>query len=430
MYVEICRKRVIYYQGIMMNYKQYGVRILSVSMLVAGISIFYAISQVESSMPTAEGSMPSMSESSPSAEVSDKKATAGKSSAIKKDESQSYAESIKITDQAKQASLERKAIVDPLAGINKPIGITTRPIEALLVPLGDALRTLPLAPVSSKYPKHQPNILLNPQVDLFLRGIQHRIDDLKTNLGKLVNKDLSYLGDPAKRKTDRIGKPDARKAKALSAKALKMTTGLIAKVMGATIGKASSPIKEFDKPFPFIPVDKAASFSQVFQGIRNLQQRLILLEQMLKNPSPEKVADASSEQKISAGPAPLEELYEPLPWVPMALIFGELNVALGVSYAAFTFGAQALAGGAIMAAARKLTQHQRTIYLRSFQQEVAQLEKIAKEYQAKGGSDSSAGAPEGSGDSTKKVIEDAQKAALGDSAPGAPAAPEPMMMVE
>jgi hypothetical protein len=414
----------------MMNYKQYWVRILGICMVVVGCGVFYAISESEASMPTAEASMPSMSESAPAAEHSEKKPTDGKASVAKKDESKSYAQSIKITDQAKQASLERKAIVDPLAGINKPIGITTRPIEAFLVPLGDALRTLPLAPVSSTYPKRQPDIVLNPQVDLFLRGVQHRIDDLKTDLGKLVNKDLSYLGDPAKRKPQQIGKPDARKKGAFSKKALSSITNVIAKVMKATIGKASSPIKEFDKPFPLIPVDKEASFSQLFQGIRNLQQRVILLEQKLKNPASGAAADASSEQSVPVGPAPLEELYEPLPWVPMAVVFGEANIALGAAYAAFTFGAQALAGAAIVAAARKLTRHQRTIYLRSFQQEVAQLEKIAKEYLSKGSSDSSAGAPESVGDSTKKIIEDAQKAALGDSAPGAPAEPEPAMMVE
>lgn len=416
-----------YYRGMMMNYKKTSKYIFG-SLLIFVCSVpFYVYAQMEPSMPTAEESPSSMSEES---SMSDQPSTKslGKESSDKKakiqvDESKSYVESIKITDKAKQTSLERKAIVDPLAGINKPIGITTRPIEAFLVPLGDALRTLPLAPVSSKYPKKQPDIVLNPQVDLFLRSVQHRIDDLKASLGKLMNKDLSYLGDPSKRKPQQVGKPDARNKGAFSKKALSAITKVIAKVMEKTIGKAGRPIPEFNKPFPLIPVDKEAPFSQLFQGIRNLQQRLTLLEQGLKNPA---VASEASEQSAVAGPAPLEELYEPLPWVPMAVVFGEANLALGVSYAAFTFGAQALAGAAIIAAARKLNRFQRTIYLRSFQQEVAQLEKIAKEYREKGDASSQT---DGSQDATKKAIEGAQKAALGDSAPGVAVAEKPAMIV-
>lgn len=276
--------------------------------------------------------------------------------------------------------LEQAAIKKALKNIYEPSALPLRPLENFLIPIGRNFEKLPFAAISEKMAR-MPAIALRPQFDIYIRGLQHRIEDLKRKLGKINGKDFSFLGEQRiqnfERKSDQI--PASAPKKAMS-----ILPNIVAKVLAKVIGdKPSDPIPELNVPLPFVSVVKSASYLDMFKIIRNLQQRMAILEARVKGKDPKNITVVTVSNSKNGDKLPIPELYEPLPWVPMATVFGaELaqagvlaTLVSGILTAPVTLGAAA-AGAGIMAAAKKLSDHQRTIYLRSLQQELLKLEQL------------------------------------------------------
>lgn len=275
---------------------------------------------------------------------------------------------------------EQVAIKKALKDIYEPSTVPLRPLEDFLIPIGKNFEKLPFASISETRTK-LPAITLRPQFDIYIRGLQHRIEALKRKLGKKQGKDYSFLGDQRIRNFDR--KSDQKPASAPK-KAMSILPNIIAKVLAKVISdQPSDPIPELNNPLPFVSVIKSASYLDMLRIIRNLQQRMAALEAKKKDHSPVLTADSKSVNTNNKGALPIPELYEPLPWVPMATVFGAELLQAGALATLLsgplsipvTLGAAATGVG-IMAAAKKLSDHQRTIYLRSLQQELLKLEQL------------------------------------------------------
>ncbi len=308
----------------------------------------------------------------------------------KSEKKQSISEDISSEGMLQQ---ERAAIKKELKNIYEPTIAPLRPLEDLLIPIGKNFEKLPFAVISEKIAK-QPALTLRPQLDIYIRGLQHRLEHLKKGLGQVVGKNCSFLGDQRMQKFEK--KSDEKVS--VPAKIWSVIPNIVAKVIAKLVSdKPSDPIPELNEPLPFVSVLKSASYLDMLKIIRNLQQRIKILEKGIKNKSFAKTLNShmmasskeTSKDLKSQSRLPIPELYEPIPWVPMATIFG-IELAQAGALATILSGPVlmpitgmgAVAGVGIMAAAKKLSDHQRTIYLRSLQQELNKLEEIAADYQA------------------------------------------------